>query len=113
MQAMEDTGLPARAPQKNGAALAAALAAGIGALVMGAFILVHEAGLYSAPSLYAPAGGLSGRSTFAVVAWLAAWALLHAKWKDRDVAAGRVLAWSLVLTGLGIVATMPPVWALL
>jgi hypothetical protein len=113
MQAMEDTGRPARAPKKNGAALAAALAAGIGALAIGLFVLAHEAGIYSAPSLYAPAGGLSGRATFAVVVWLAAWVLLHAKWKDREVAAGRVLTWAMVLTGLGIVATMPPVWALL
>jgi hypothetical protein len=111
MQVMEDTGRPDRAP--NGAALAAALAAGIGALAMGVFVLAHEAGLYSAPSLHAPAGGLSGRATFAVVAWLAAWALLHARWKHRELAAGRVLAWALALTGLGVVATMPPVWALL
>lgn len=111
MHTMEETRRPERVP--NGAALAAALAAGIGALAMGVFIIAHEAGIYSAPSLYAPAGALSGRSTFAVVVWLVSWVTLHLSWKDREVAAGRVLTLALVLTGIGIIATMPPVWALL
>ena len=52
----------------DGAAMAAILAAGIGAATLGLLVLLSEAGVYSSPSLYAPAGGLSGRSTFAVLA---------------------------------------------
>jgi hypothetical protein len=97
----------------NGAALASFLGAGIGAFAMGFFVILSEAGLLTAPALYAPAGGLSGRTTFAVVAWLVAWGLLHSRWKGRQIDARRVFAATLLLTGLGIVATFPPVWALL
>lgn len=102
---------PARMP--NGAALAAILGAGIGSFAMGAFVLANEAGIFAAPSLYGPAGGLSGRSTFAVVVWLVAWGILHARWKQRDVAASPVVGWTLVMIGLALVATFPPVWGLL
>lgn len=97
----------------NGAALAAVLGAGIGAFALGSFVVLNEAGIFTAPSLYGPTGGLSGRSTFAVVTWLIAWGVLHARWRKRDVAAGRVFTWVLVLVGLGVAMTFPPVWGLL
>ena len=98
--------------QANGAAMAAILAAAIGSATLGVFVLLGAIGLYSAPAIYGPAGGLSTRSTLAVVAWLAAWALLHRRWPDRDVSLERVFAWSLTLVGLGVLANFPPVWAL-
>jgi hypothetical protein len=97
----------------TGAALAAVLAAGIGAFAMGAFVLANEAGLFVAPTLYGPAGGLSGRSTLAAIVWLVAWGVLHARWHGRDVGAARVVGWAVLLTGLGLVGTFPPVWGLL
>ncbi|HEX9563694.1 MAG TPA: hypothetical protein VF981_06975 [Gemmatimonadaceae bacterium] len=97
----------------NGATLAAVLAAGIGAFAMGFFVIANEAGIYAAPSLYGPTGGLSGRSTFAVIVWLVAWGVLNARWRNRDVAVGRTLTWTFVLVGLSVVMTFPPVWALL
>lgn len=102
-----------RAVTPNGGALAAVMAAGIGAFAMGVFVLANEAGIFAAPSLYGPSGGLSGRSTFAVVTWLVAWAILNARWRAQDVAPGRVLTWTLVLVGLGVLMTFPPVWGLL
>ena len=49
----------------NGAAMAAMLSGAIGAFAMGAFVLLHEAAVYSAPAFYGPAGGLSdGRANF-------------------------------------------------
>ena len=97
----------------NGAALAAMLGAAIGAFGMGALVLANEAGIFAAPALYGPAGGLSGRSTFAVVAWLVAWGILHARWRGRDVGAKPVFACTLALVALSAIATFPPVWALL
>jgi hypothetical protein len=97
----------------NGAALASFLGAGIGSFAMGFLVILSEAGLFSAPTLYAPAGGVSGRTTFAAVAWLIAWGLLHNRWKGRQIDPRRVFAVTLVLIGLGIVATFPPLWALL
>jgi hypothetical protein len=94
----------------NGSAMAAFLAAGIGSFAMGAIVLLNEAGMFAAPALYAPAGGVSGRTTLATVAWLAAWELLHYRWKGRALETGRVSALTLALLALGILATFPPAW---
>lgn len=96
-----------------GGALAAVVAAGIGAFALGLLVIADEAGIFTAPSLYGPSGGLSGRSTLAVIAWLIAWGILHARWRNKNVAVGRVLTWALVLVVLGVVMTFPPVWKLL
>ena len=97
----------------NGSAMAAFLAAGIGSFAMGAIVLINEAGIFAVPALYAPAGGISGRTTLATVAWLVAWGLLHYRWKGREIATNGVSALTLILLGLGILATFPPVWRLL
>ena len=97
----------------NGAAMAAVLGAGIGSCAMGAFVLLNEAGLFAAPALYGPAGGVTGRTTFAAIVWLLAWTVLHARWRSREVAPGPVFTSTVVLVVLAIVATFPPVWGLL
>jgi multisubunit Na+/H+ antiporter MnhG subunit len=94
----------------NGAAMAAFLAAGIGAFAVGLFVLLNETGIFKAPTLYEPAGGVSGRTTLAVVAWLVAWGVLHARWKEREVAAAAVWVVTVILTALGILGTFPPFW---
>ena len=97
----------------NGAALAAFVAAGIGAFAIGFFVILNEAGLFTAPALYAPAGGVSGRTTFAVVVWLIAWAVLHNRWKWRQIESQRVHAVTFLLIALGLLLAFPPVWKLL
>ncbi len=97
----------------NGAAMAAFMAAGIGGFAMGLMVILNEAGVYSAPALYGPAGGVSGRTTFAVIVWLVAWVVLHSRWKAREIEAGRVRALTLALAGLGLLLCFPPVWSLL
>lgn len=94
----------------NGAALAAYLSAGIGAFAMGFVVLLNEMGLLTVPTLYEPAGGVSGRTTLAIVVWLVAWAVLHTRWKDRDVDPVRVGGLTLFLVALGILGTFPPFW---
>lgn len=94
----------------NGAALAAFLAAGIGAFAVGFFVILNETGLWAAPALYGPAGGVSGRMTFATVTWLIGWAALHWSWKSRALELKRVYAATLVLTTLGVTLCLPPVW---
>ena len=97
----------------NGSAMASFLGAGIGAFAVGMFVLLNEAGVFAPPALHAGAGGVSGRTTFAVVVWLVAWGVLHARWRDRTMTPRPVYLVTLLLTGIGIVATFPPIWALL
>jgi hypothetical protein len=97
----------------NGTSMASFLAAGVGASAMGAIVLLNDAGLFAAPTLYAPAGGVSGRTTLATVVWLMSWGILHYRWKDREIAPARVYAVTLILVALGVLGTFPPVWGLL
>lgn len=96
----------------NGAALAAYVAAAVGAFATGLISLLNAAGALPVPTLYAPAGGVTGRTTLAVLIWLIAWAVLHRRWKQRDLEPGRAHVVTVVLTLLGIVFALPPVWAL-
>jgi hypothetical protein len=97
----------------NGAAMAAIVAAGVGAFAMGAVVLLGEAGLWSAPVLYAPVGGLSGRTTVAAVVWLLTWAGLHLGWRRSEINPTRALTTTIGLIVVGVLAAFPPVWHLL
>ena len=110
---MATTSVSMTSREVNGSAMAALLASGIGAFAMGAVVLLNEAGIFAAATLYSPAGAVSGRTTLATIVWLIAWAVLHNRWKAREVAPGRVGAVTLVLIALGVLGTFPPAWALL
>ena len=97
----------------NGAALASFLAAGIGAFALGVIVILNEAGLFSVPALYGPAGGLSGRTTLAVAIWLVAWTALHRRWNGRHIDGGGAFVATLALISLGVLLTFPPIWRLL
>jgi hypothetical protein len=96
----------------NGAALAAFAAAAVGAFAMGAVSLLDASGLLTVPALYEPAGGVTGRTTLAVLIWLVTWAVMHHRWRTRDMPTRGVHAVAFVLTVLGILLALPPVWAL-
>ena len=98
---------------KNGAGLAAYLAATIGAFGMGLVVILNEAGIYAAPALYGPAGGVSGRTTFAAVFWLVAWAVLHRRWRARQIESRNVFRLGAALLIVGLALTFPPLWGLL
>jgi hypothetical protein len=97
----------------NGAAMAAMLAAGIGALAMALFVILNEAGMFAAPTLYGPAGGVTGRTTFATLVWLVVWGGLHTRWRARQIAPGRVFGLTLAFVGAAVAGTFPPIWGLL
>jgi hypothetical protein len=97
----------------NGAALAALLAAGIGALSVGLFVILNEAAAYAAPSLYGPAGGVSGRTTFATGVWLLSWWFLHRAWRGRQLKARGVYLATAAMILLGLLLTFPPLWGIL
>ena len=96
----------------NGAAMAAVLSAGIGAFAVGFVVILNETGIFAAPALYGPAGGVSGRTTIATAIWLLVWLILHTRWKSRHVEPRPVNLATVVLIIGGILLTFPPVWSL-
>lgn len=98
----------------SGPAMAAILAAGVGSFALGLVTTLAEAsaGVASALRWSAAVGPLSGKTSVAVIAWLVAWILLHAAWRDREVRVRVVAAWTLVLIALGLVLLFPPFFEL-
>lgn len=97
----------------NGEAMAAILAAGIGSFALGLFVILHSARIFSAPALHSGAGGVSGRTTFGIIVWLIAWAVLHVRWKGRHCEPRGIYRATVILLLLSLIATFPPTWELL
>ncbi len=95
----------------NGPGAAAVLAAGIGCFVLGVISVLADKlpTLSRVLNVYRPTGPLSGVSTAAIVAWLAAWAVLHYRWQGRSVDLGRTTGIALLLLACGVLLTFPPV----
>lgn len=95
----------------NGFGAAAVLAAGVGSLALALLAIatdrIHT--LQSAMILSRPTGPLSGVTTWAVAIWLATWAVLSWRWRNKTVAAGRMAAAAMVLLILALLLTFPPV----
>jgi hypothetical protein len=100
---------------ENGPVWAGILAAGIGCLALGTLVDLAEASksVSKALSFYTPTGDLSGKTILAIVIWLAAWAVFHARWKNRSVHSPRVvLMVTLLLILLAVIAVFPPFFEL-
>src|SRR6185437_8713310 len=99
---------PARSP--NGAGAAAILAAGVGALALPVFAIAADkiAAIGRLMNFYQPTGPLSGVTTCAIAVWLIVWAVLGQRWRKRNLALTPILTTALILLGLGILLTFPP-----
>ncbi len=95
----------------NGAGAAAILAAGIGAFLVAVFAILADrsAVIGSMMIFWKPTGPLSGVTTCAIALWLALWAVLHMRWRNRSVALARVNAAAFALLILGLLLTFPPI----
>jgi hypothetical protein len=103
-------GTASAATKPNGPAAAVMLASGIGALVLGlltTFAVISE-GLKDFLQLDDGVGPLSGKTSFAVVAFLASWGALHAALRDRQVEWRTVIGATIVLLAIALVLTFPP-----
>jgi hypothetical protein len=108
-------GVPAGRVIPNGEAVAAMIAAGIGALALGFWTTLAEILATSAwrassfPGLTwdKGVGPLSGKTGYTVIIWLAAWAVLHFMWRGKEFNFGRMFWITLGLIGLGVVGTFP------
>jgi hypothetical protein len=96
----------------TGVAAAAMVAGGIGTFVIGLMTTgaVISEGLRNALNLWNPAGPLSGKTTVGVLAWLISWFILNRLWHDEDRSLQQAFTITLVLIGLGLILTFPPVF---
>jgi hypothetical protein len=94
----------------NGSGAAAILAAGIGSFMVAVLAIAADqfASIKRLMVFYKPTGPLSGVTTSAILFWLIAWAILEWRWRKRTVALGRINAVALVLLGLSLLLTFPP-----
>ena len=95
----------------NGPAAAAILAAGIGCFMVALFALLGDkiAAFKSMMIFYKPTGPLSGVTTCAIVVWLVCWVVLNWRWSGRMLSLGKINAAALILLGLSLLLTFPPV----
>lgn len=95
----------------NGPAAAAILAAGIGCFMVALFALMADkiGFVKSAMVFYKPTGPLSGVTTCAIFVWLIAWVILNWLWSRRMLSLGKINATALVLLGLALLLTFPPI----
>lgn len=96
----------------TGPAAAALVASGIGTLVIGLMTTgaVISEGLNNFLNWWNPAGPLTGKTGVGVIVWLISWIVTHTLWKDRDSDLGRAFTITLILIGLGVLLTFPPVF---
>jgi hypothetical protein len=99
----------------NGSGAAAVVSAGVGAFALATLAIAGDKSAAIARSLifYKPAGPLSGVTTVAILIWGFTWGILDWRWRDNNVAAGRVYALALILLGLSFLLTFPPLADLL
>ena len=98
----------------NGPVAAVLLATGIGSLVLAILVVWAEASESFADSLaYSDrVGPLSGKTIWAVVAFLVSWAGLHAVLRRRDVNLRTIWLITLALLALGLLGTFSPFFEL-
>lgn len=98
----------------TGAAAAAMIASGMGALVIGLMTTGAEIseGLKTALTWSDPVGPLSGKTGVGIIVWLLSWIAMNTIWKDKEYNLGKAFTITLVLIGLGALFTFPPFFEL-
>lgn len=109
---MTTNSLPKVKEIPTGPAAAAMIASGLGALTIGLLTTgsVIITGLKDALNWWSPAGALTGKSGVGVIVWLVSWIVMNALWKDKESDLGKAFVITLVLIGLGLLFTFPPIF---
>jgi hypothetical protein len=99
--------VPAARP--DGPLAAVLLAAGIGSFALGLLTTLAEAsqGFRERLILNAGVGPLSGKTVWATVVFVVAWAALHYAWRQRDGVLRTATIAFIVLSLLGLLGTFP------
>jgi hypothetical protein len=111
MKAADDAVSGDEPTMPNGSGAAAVLAAGIGSFALAVLAIAGDKSAIAKSGLvfYTPTGPLSGVTTMAILTWLLSWATLELRWRKRTVAAGAMSALAIVLLGLSLLLTFPPI----
>jgi len=96
----------------TGPAAAALISSGIGTLVIGLMTTgaVLSEGLKNFLNWSNPVGPLSGKTGLGILAWLISWGVMHSMWKDKDSNLEKAFMATLILIGLGLLLTFPPIF---
>lgn len=96
----------------TGPAAAAMISGGIGTLVIGLLTTgaVISEGLKEVLNWWNPAGPLSGKTGVGVIAWLLTWVILNTLLKGKDYDVGKAFRITLILIGIGLLLTFPPIF---
>ena len=102
----------------NGPVAAAFVAAGIGSLVMGIFVVLNEISpdintflkFDASYGLGTGVGPLSGKVALATIAYVVSWVALHLYAKGKEVNFSRWFAAALILVLAGFALTFPPIF---
>lgn len=96
----------------TGAAAAAMVASGIGAFAIGLLTTgaVISEGLKATLNWWNPAGPLTGKTGLGVIVWLISWYILNRIWHTEDRSLQQAFTITLILIGLGLILTFPPVF---
>jgi hypothetical protein len=102
----------------NGPVAAVFVAAGIGSLVLGIFVVLNEVSpdistflrFDESYGIGAGVGPLSGKVVLAVAAFLVSWVVLHLVTLGREVSFGRWFGFALLLVFAGFALTFPPIF---
>lgn len=105
------TSAPAASGMTNGSGAAGILSAGVGCFVLALLAAAGDKSVWvkSLLNFYKPTGPLSGVTTVAILIWLCSWGILEWRWEKKTVAIGGICAAALLLLGLGMVLTFPPI----
>ena len=95
---------------------AAFIASGIGSFALALMIVLTEmkagAGLKTFLTWVGPVGPLSGKTGVAVIAFVASWLILRFVFKNRALDLTRSFIIALILIGLGMLLSFPPIFDL-
>ena len=107
-----ETAVQSKTRVSTGAAAAAFISGGIGALMLGLMTTgaVISEGLQNFLNWWNPAGPLSGKTGMAILAWLISWFILNNLWQDKDSNLAKAFTTTMVLIALGFILTFPPVF---
>ncbi len=95
--------------ESSGGAAAAFVAAGIGCAALGLLttLAAISEGVKNLLNWWNPAGPLAGKSSVAVIIWIASWIVLHMMWKNKAVTVQLALTVTLLLIAAGTIGTFP------